>query len=109
MEEFVRTMPTHTNVAPVGDVLRAEYRATGTGKIVGVRAFAYDAKIIDTYIRQEMAWWAGERPTRGVDVEEAFKCRMCEFAEVCTWRRERVDEGLQKARLRREGRRQSEV
>ena len=81
----------------------------GTGKIVGVRTFAYDSKIIDGYIKQEMAWWSGDRPAKGVDIEEAFKCRMCEFSAGCTWRKEKVEEGLQKARLRQEGRRRSEV
>ena len=108
-EEFERTMPTSDRDSCVGDVIRAEFRMPGTGKIVGVRTFAYDSKIIDGYIKQEMAWWSGDRPAKGVDIEEAFKCRMCEFSAGCTWRKEKVEEGLQKARLRQEGRRRSEV
>jgi exonuclease V len=56
-----------------------------------------------------MDWWKGKRETKGVDIEEAFKCRICEFADGCTWRATKIEEGLQKARLRKEGRKKSEV
>lgn len=109
MTEFAHTMPGSAGAPAIGNVLRVEYRASGTGDIVGVKAFGYDAQKLDSYVQQEIAWWKGERPARGVDVEEAFKCRMCEFANACTWRQEKVEEGLRKARLRRDERRRSEV
>jgi exonuclease V len=79
------------------------------GTIIGQRCFAFDAAGIERYIRSEMAWWKGERPAVGVEVEEAFKCRICEFADGCTWRATKVDEGLKKARLRHTARAKSEV
>jgi len=36
-----------------------------------------------------------------VEVEEAYKCRVCEFAEDCEWRRGKIEEAIEKARLRR--------
>jgi exonuclease V len=36
-----------------------------------------------------MNWWKGERTPRGVEVMEAWKCRICEFADECEWRQER--------------------
>ena len=51
-----------------------------------------------------MSGWKGERETRGVEMEETFKCWMCEVAEGCSWRVERVEEGL-----RRQGRRRGDV
>jgi exonuclease V len=79
------------------------------GTLIGRRSFPFDARIIEKYVRDEMAWWKGERETKGVDIEEAFKCRICEFAESCTWRATKIEEGLQKARMRKEGRKKSEV
>jgi exonuclease V len=70
--------------------------------LIGRRSFAYDAAKIDAYIGEEMRWWRGERETRGVKVEEAYKCRICEFAEGCVWRATKVVEGFRKARLRGE-------
>jgi exonuclease V len=50
-----------------------------------------------------MAWWKGAREAKGVEIEEAFKCRICDFAESCTWRKTKVEEAVEKSRLRREG------
>lgn len=110
MSEFRRAIPfsnTANAASPMGNVLRAEYRASQSGSVIGTKTFAYDGPTLDKYLAKEMSWWKGERAPRGVDIEEAFKCRMCEFAERCTWRKEKVDEGLKKARLRREQRKRS--
>lgn len=120
ISEFQRTLPfspaasdsqrLHGGVSsPIGDVLRAEFRAPGSGDIIGSKTFAFDAEALNAWIMQEMAWWCGERPARGVDIEEAYKCRICEFAEICSWRKDKVEEGLRKARLRKEARKKSEV
>jgi len=76
---------------------------------LGRRLFHLNTPKLDSYLQSEIAWWRGERPTRGVEVEEAFKCRICEFAEGCEWRMERVEEGLRKAKLRGERRGRSEI
>lgn len=33
-----------------------------------------------------LTYWKGERETVGVDIEEAWKCHRCEFADICVWR-----------------------
>ncbi|KAI5195918.1 hypothetical protein E4T38_08798 [Aureobasidium subglaciale] len=95
--------------SPIGDVLMAEYRASGSGSIIGSKTFAYDVDVLDAYLKKTMAWWNGERMPKGVEIEEAFKCRMCEFAEVCTWRKDKVEEGVRKARLRNQVKQKSDV
>ncbi|KAL9062908.1 MAG: hypothetical protein Q9157_008546 [Trypethelium eluteriae] len=90
-------------------LLTASYRLATDGSLLGNRAFLFDAQVFDTYVRDEMKWWRGEREARGVEVEEAFKCGYCEFAEGCEWRMGKVEEGVRKARLRKEERRRSEV
>ncbi len=107
-----RTPAASGNISPL---LTAEFR-TGSarknrggeeteqaGALLGQRCFPFEAAVIDAYVTSEMAWWKGQRPTVGVEVEEAFKCRICEFSEVCTWRATKVEEGVERARLRREG------
>lgn len=113
ISEYSRTIPfddhSSKGTNPIGDVLRAEYRTSKTGEVIGTKTFAYDDQVLELYLKEKMAWWRGERLPAGVDIEEAFKCRICEFAERCTWRKEKVEEGLQKARLRRAGRKKSGV
>ena len=48
-----------------------------------------------------MQWWRGDRPAQGVEIEEAFKCRSCDFADDCEWRLKKVDEAKEKLRLSR--------
>ena len=91
------------------DMLTVEYRSSGSGSVMGKRSFTFDESGLDAYVADEMRWWRGERETKGVDVEEAYKCRTCEFAEKCTWRIEKIEEATNKARLRHEGRRKSEI
>ncbi|KAJ9667759.1 hypothetical protein H2201_001945 [Coniosporium apollinis] len=95
--EFSRTM---SGPNSIGDVLKAEYRSSSDGKILGSRCFAYNERALQDYLDNEMKWWKGEREARGVDIEEAFKCRICEFAAECTWRKAKIDEATEKHRLR---------
>ncbi|KAK4995694.1 hypothetical protein LTR66_004535 [Elasticomyces elasticus] len=122
MQEFQKTLPSPPSTSPnltpaihpaIGSVLRAEFRTSTDGRIIGSRTFAYDPDVLDRYLQAEMAWWKGEREAKGVEIEEAYKCRICEFADGCTWREQKIEEATKKARLR-EGkgkgeRRRSEV
>ena len=120
ISEAARTFPIDpiNRSPPISPLLTAEFRTAGfkphsefgeaAGKLIGQRSFPFDAAVIERYVRDEMAWWKGERETKGVEIEEAFKCRICGFAEGCVWRATKVEEGLRKARLR-DGRRRSEV
>lgn len=96
MSEFARTIPP-SSLSPL---LTAEFRSASSGALLGRRGFAFDARGLDGYVADVMDWWMGRRGARGVDVEEAYKCRICAFAEGCAWRRERVEEAVRKARLR---------
>jgi exonuclease V len=84
-------------------ILRAEFRYAKTGDVLGSRLTVYEPEVIDEYVGSEMAWWKGAREAKGVEIEEAFKCGICDFAESCTWRKTKVEEAVEKSRLRREG------
>ncbi len=89
MLEYARTIPTPD---AVGKIVRAEFRKQSDGSVMGERLFVFDDQSIDRYLAHEMDWWKGRRAARGVDVEEAYKCGMCEFADDCSWRKTKVAE-----------------
>jgi exonuclease V len=95
-----------TSLSPI---LRAEFRYAKTGDIIGSQLTVYETDIIETYIAEEMAWWKGRREAKGVEIEEAFKCRICDFADNCSWRKTKVEEAIEKSRLRREAKEKSAV
>jgi len=98
IQAFAQTMP--AGAASIGSVLKAEYRDASTGDIMGVKTFAYDKDVINEYLNDGLKWWRGERESRGVDVEEAYKCRSCEFNEGCEWRKAKIDEAVSAMRTR---------
>ncbi|KAF3033549.1 hypothetical protein E8E12_001448 [Didymella heteroderae] len=93
----------------ISPILRAEFRYSKTGEVIGNELVVYEIDVIEKYIEDKMAWWKGLREAKGVEIEEAFKCRICDFAEDCTWRQRKVDEAVEKSRLRRTGREKSAV
>ena len=102
MHEFALVLPRPpTTISPF---LTAEFRAAASGAVIGRRHFRSDARLLDAYVRDELAWWRGERAAKGVEVEEAGKCRICEFAEGCEWRVRKAEEGLERVRARKEAR-----
>ncbi|KAL9129327.1 MAG: hypothetical protein Q9217_002198 [Psora testacea] len=98
INEFARTLP--AGAKSVGNILKAEYRDQTNGEVIGVKTFPYDQKILTTYLTHEMRWWRGERAPQGVCVEEAYKCGYCEFAEECSWRKNKIEVATQKMRER---------
>lgn len=101
IQEFMITIPNAEET--VGHVLNLEYRKSSDGSLIGNRAFPYDAQEIDGYIKDVMNWWKGRRSVKGVEIEDAFKCRSCEFAEGCEWRINKVEEAVKRSRSRSSG------
>ncbi|MCJ1386884.1 hypothetical protein MMC17_010012 [Xylographa soralifera] len=98
ISEFSRTMPAGIN--SIGNVLKAEYRDQTDGSILGIKTFMYDRNVIQDYIDDELRWWKGEREAQGVVIEEAYKCRSCEFEEGCEWRISKIEEATNTYRTR---------
>ena len=96
--EFERTMPGGAD--SIGQVLKAEYRHQVDGSILGIKTFLYDRNVIQNYVDDEMSWWRGRREARGVNVEEAYKCRSCEFVDGCQWRMAKTEEVTMAQRTR---------
>ena len=98
IQEFQKTLP--HGAKSIGQVLRAEYRSQDDGEVLGEKHFPFDEGAIDQYVHDEMKWWKGERAAQGVCIEEAYKCRSCEFADDCEWRKKKADEAAEAHRSR---------
>ena len=99
--ESALTLPRPASLSPL---LTAEYRSVSPdpavpSTLLGRRSFPLDPVAAAAYVADALRWWRGARPTRGVPVAEAFKCRLCDFAPACVWRATRVEEPLRKAAL----------
>ncbi|TEA10037.1 putative exonuclease V [Colletotrichum sidae] len=88
----------------VGRLLAVEYRYREDGSLIDSQVFPMDDRALDLYLGSTMEWWRADREPRGVQIEEAYKCRMCEFADSCTWRSAMDADRLQSVRQRMAGR-----
>lgn len=61
---------------------------------IGSRSFIFESYKLYAYLNNAMRWWHGLRPPRGVQVWDAWKCRMCDFYDECEWRKEKDEEVL---------------
>ncbi|GJC78182.1 exonuclease V [Colletotrichum liriopes] len=84
----------------VGRLLAVEYRYRGDGSLIDSQVFPMDDRALNLYLDSTMEWWKADRSPRGVQIEEAYKCRMCEFVGDCTWRSAMDEERLQSTRQR---------
>jgi exonuclease V len=85
VREYQRTLSPEM----LSPILNASFRYQRDGTVLGSKTFVYDDDILRSYVVDELDFWRGNRAPRGVDIEDAFKCRMCEFAENCEWRIEK--------------------
>jgi len=82
-----------TRLSPI---LTAEYLAPGykhvsgtPKKSIGHKSFVFSAAFLKSYLEDSLLWWRGERAAKGVELNEAWKCRSCDFRADCEWIHER--------------------
>ncbi|KAJ5208007.1 hypothetical protein N7449_002386 [Penicillium cf. viridicatum] len=83
--------PYSTLLSPV---LTARYLSSAANEdlerqLIGSRSFLFDPTTLTSHLDDQMTWWRGKRDPRGVDIMDAWKCRICEFRDECSWREER--------------------
>ncbi|KAL4895813.1 exonuclease V [Aspergillus ambiguus] len=83
--------PYQTVISPLltARYLSSEPTADLRPRVLGSRSFLFDPTAMTSYLSDQMEWWRGQRDPRGVEVMEAWKCRICEFREECSWRQEK--------------------
>lgn len=69
----------------VGSML-VHYIHQGSMETIGVEPVEYDEDQMRSCLDHSLAFWKGERLSQGVEVEEAWKCKTCQFHDVCVWR-----------------------
>ncbi|KAM4054546.1 exonuclease V - a 5' deoxyribonuclease domain-containing protein [Hirsutella rhossiliensis] len=84
----------------LGHMLRVQYIHREDARELDVHDFPVSRQALDAYLGKYMSWWRGERKAKGVDIEEAFKCRSCEFANDCSWRQSMDEERVQRVQSR---------
>ena len=85
--QSIQELPTtFTRLSPI---LTATYLSSKTSELLGSKSILFDSSLLKGYLEDNLSWWHGERAARGVDLQEAWKCRSCDFRDDCSWIHER--------------------
>ena len=97
--QSIHDMPTSsTRLSPV---LTATYLSSKTSEFLGSKSILFDSSLLKGYLEDSLAWWKGERDAKGVELQEAWKCRSCDFRDDCTWIHERDAAAVAEAQARK--------
>ncbi|XP_068126314.1 exonuclease V [Hyperolius riggenbachi] len=69
------------------DSLKLEYCYQGDSSFLGFDTVTFKEESVMEQVTFYLSYWKGQRDIQGVDIEDAWKCRMCDFADICEWRR----------------------
>ena len=96
-------LPTRLSPLLTAEYLAPTYKhVAGTAKkSIGSKSFNFNAGFLRSYLEDNLAWWRGERPAKGVELQEAWKCRSCDFRDDCAWIHERDEAALAEAKERK--------
>jgi exonuclease V len=75
----------------IGGIL-IEYCYQEDKSTIAIEQVIYDQVWFKSIFQNFSDYWKGKREVCGVDIEEAWKCQRCDFAEVCDWRKKKAEE-----------------
>ncbi|KAK9324764.1 exonuclease V [Lipomyces orientalis] len=70
------------------------------GQVFAGIDYTYKEEDLQEFVSSSLSYWRGERDPKGVDVEDAYKCRSCPYADQCLWRLEKIRESTERNRAR---------
>ena len=70
---------------PVSTML-VQYEHQSTSEEIGMEVVEYNGAWARAELQASMEYWSGDRPAKGVDVEDSWKCWSCQYKDVCVWR-----------------------
>lgn len=68
--------------------------------VIGVKQFLFDRELLERHMILALEFWEGRREPRGVDIEDTWKCGMCEYRDGCEWREAKAIEAVAQVKLK---------
>ncbi|XP_019616475.1 PREDICTED: exonuclease V-like [Branchiostoma belcheri] len=81
----------HSDI-PCIDSLKIEYRYQDDDDSFMTKPVEYNDKMMRRELGHYFDFWKGDREVEGVQIEEAWKCGKCPYADLCEWRQKKEAE-----------------
>ena len=88
MDVLFQKMQCLTCVSQIG----IEYVHQESKETICHHSVEYSDSELESLMKDYFQFWRGGRQVKGVDIEDAWKCQMCDFASVCDWRQRKAEE-----------------
>lgn len=85
-EDLLRTVLSQVQMLCCISRSRVEYIHQDDKSEILVLDSVLDADLLKQTFLDQCKWWLGERGTKGVDIEDCWKCYHCQFSPLCEWR-----------------------
>lgn len=66
------------------------YEYQETSAVIGVEEIMFDENWVKEKLESAIKFWRGDREPIGPDIEDLWKCDMCQFKRVCVWRKQKT-------------------
>ncbi|KAK9375707.1 exonuclease V [Lipomyces chichibuensis] len=80
------------------DQMSVVYYWQDDGQVFAGIDYTYSEDDLQQFVSSSLSYWRGERDPKGVEVEDAYKCRSCTYSEQCLWRLEKIRESTERNR-----------
>lgn len=101
------SQPTRLSPLLTASYMSSNYKHSpgkSSNRILGHKSFQFNPAFLRSYLSEALPWWRGERNAKGVALQEAWKCRSCEFRNECEWILERdqatFNEAMERKKMR---------
>lgn len=88
MDMLLQKMQCLTCISQIG----IEYVHQESKETICHHTMEYSDTELECTLKDYFQFWRGGRVVKGVDIEDAWKCQMCDFASVCDWRQRKAEE-----------------
>ncbi|KAJ9615929.1 hypothetical protein H2200_002006 [Cladophialophora chaetospira] len=103
------SQPTRLSPVLTARYIATNYKHSSTSRILGSKSYLFNASWLTSQLYSSLGFWKGEREPKGVEVDDAWKCRVCEFRDECAWVKERDENMVSEAKGRRKVKKEIEV
>jgi len=70
--------------------LMVQYEYQGDRTVIGTEGVDFDKDWTKAVLEKEEKFWTGENLPSGPDIEDLWKCRTCQYQNVCVWTKQKL-------------------
>ena len=100
LDDLINNLNATAKFLPLVMSMKINYTSQTDGKCFAEEEVKYDKEWFSNKLNDLLSYWHGKRNVQGVDIEDAWKCQNCFYANDCTWRKTKAEEIVQRNKLK---------